>query len=64
MNEAEVKKAYPEVNMGSLRSYLNSFSQAALAKELASGSLKLKLDGKDLDLKHKTHIYLSAKERE
>ena len=64
MNEAEVLKAYPGVNMGSLRSYLNSFSSDALAKELGSGSIKLKLDGVDLDLKHKTHLYLNAKDRE
>ena len=50
--------------MGSLRSYLNSFSSEALAKELGSGSLKMKLDGKDLELKHKSHLYLNAKDRE
>lgn len=64
LNEAEVKKSHPEVNLVSLRSYLNSFNHAALTKELSAGSLKLKLDGKDLELKHKTHLYLSAKDRE
>ena len=59
-----MSKTYPDVNMSSLRSYLNSFNQAALATEIASGSLKLKLDGKDLELKHKSHLYLSAKDRD
>lgn len=64
LDEAAVSKAHPEVNLTSLRSYLNSFSHSALAKEMNGGSLKLRLDGKDVELKHKTHLYLNAKDRE
>jgi hypothetical protein len=60
LEELAILGAYPEVNLGSLRSYLNSLSSDALSKQLASGSLKVKLDGKDLELKHKTHLFVNA----
>lgn len=62
--EAEVSKTYPDLNIVSLRSYLNSFSSDALAKEIGSGSLSVKMDGKDVELKHKVHLYLNAKDRD
>ena len=64
ISEEAVLKAFPGVKMDSLRTYLNSFSADALAKELNGGSLKLKLDGKDIELKHKEHMWMSAKDRQ
>ena len=64
INEAEVSKSYPGVDIGSLRSYLNSLSSDALAKDLASGSLTFKMDDKDLEIKHKLHVFVNAKDRD
>lgn len=50
--------------MDALRSYLNSFSSDSLLKEIVSGILTLKLDGKDYEMKHKLHLYVNAKDRE
>lgn len=51
--------------LGTVHSYLNSFDSEELLKEVTSngGSLKINLDKKDFELKHKVHFFLNAKER-
>lgn len=48
-----------------MRAYLTSFAPGALEAELSSngGKLSVNIDGKDIVLEHKKHLWLSVKER-
>ena len=64
MNEAQVSKDFAGVNMAGLRSLLNAFDQSSLKSQVDrnGGVFRANLDGKDLELKHKTHFFLNARE--
>jgi len=63
--EAEIKSSYADVNINSLRAYLNSFDQSALTSLVNSndGLVKINLDGVDIELKRGQHFFLNAKDR-
>jgi len=63
--DSAVQAAFPSVNIQSLKAYLNSFGQAHLENlvQANGGVLKINLDNTDIELKHKTHFFLSARER-
>lgn len=50
--------------MAGLRSLLNAFDQSSLKSQVDrnGGVFRANLDGKDLELKHKTHFFLNARE--
>ena len=52
--------------MDAVRSVLNSFDAKALKSQVENdnGLFKISLDGTDIELKHKTHFFLNAKERQ
>lgn len=53
-------------NVDSLRSILNSYDVSALRNQVESnsGRFNVRLDGKDVELLHKTHFYIGARERQ
>lgn len=63
----EVQKSFggdASVNVDSLASVVNNFSQASLQQMVsANDTLKVTLDGKEVTLKHKQHFFVNAKER-
>jgi len=63
--DSAVQAAFPSVNIQSLRAYLHSFGQGHLESlvQANGGVLKINLDNTDIELKHKTHFFLSARER-
>mmetsp|Transcript_5114 Transcript_5114/g.7799 ORF Transcript_5114/g.7799 Transcript_5114/m.7799 type:complete len:110 (+) Transcript_5114:3376-3705(+) len=62
--EDKVKSDFPQANLDGLHAYLNSFDQKELFEKVtaASGSLKINLDGQDLNLNHRVHFFLNAKD--
>jgi len=65
LDEAKISADFAGVQVDTLRAYLSSFPTAALAEELAknSGKMAINVDGKDVVLVHKKHMWLSAKDR-
>lgn len=66
VDEEAVAKSYQGVNVNVVHCLLNSFNPEALKKQLESsnGIFRTRLDGTDVELKHKEHFYLSGRERE
>jgi len=65
LDEAKITTDFPGVAVSTLRAYLSSFSTSSLEEELSKNGNKLsiKVDGKDITLEHKKHLWLSVKDR-
>jgi hypothetical protein len=65
LDRESIAKDHQGVNVDTIQSLVNSYDIAALSKLLASsdGVLTAKVDGQNVDLKHKTHFFLGARER-
>jgi hypothetical protein len=62
---AKISAEFPGVKVDTLRAYLSSFDPAALAQDISKngGNLTINIDGKDVVLVHKTHMWFSVKDR-
>jgi hypothetical protein len=65
LDAAKISSDFAGVQVDTLRTYLSSFPPAALAQEVAKngGKLAINIDGKDVVLVHKKHMWLSVKDR-
>lgn len=69
VHDDEVRKSFPangnELNLESLRALLGSYDITALRSlvEANNGVFRVTLDNQELELKHKQHFFLGARER-
>ena len=65
LDEAKITADFPGVAMGTVRAYLSSFSTESLEVELSKngGKLTINIDGKDMTLEHKKHLWRSVKDK-
>jgi hypothetical protein len=65
LDEAKLTSDFPGVNVATIRSALSSFNPNSLEKELTKngGKLSFNIDGKDVVLEHKKHMWMSMKDR-
>ena len=61
----KVKELGDDVNVEGVLAYLSSYRSEALEKMLheSGGVLRITLDNKDLELQHRVHFYLGARDR-
>lgn len=67
MENDELQKSFGAkgVNLDSLAQVVSNYSQETLKKMVSNSAVvKVKLDGHDLELTHKKHFYLNAKDKE
>merc|ERR1712034_164877 len=65
MTEEVRKLVENDQHVEGVRAYLNSYRSEALEGMVAKGggALRIKVDKKDLELRHKVHFYLGARDR-
>ena len=61
----KVKELGDDVNAEGVLAYLSSYPSEALEKMIREGDgvLRINLDKKDLELQHRVHFYLGARDR-
>jgi len=62
----KVRQLGDDVNAEGVLAYLNSYPSGGLEKMIHEGGgvLRINLDKKDLELQHRVHFYLGARDKE
>lgn len=65
LKEEAVKRAYGKEQVEAIENVLSNYSQSTLTDLVnKNGMLKFTLDNKEIVLKHKTHFYINAKDKQ